>query len=174
VYARPRLFVVLRLANAPGVVNQVWIVSELQALREVIFMLLGHPCVLLKKGHEDDECIVRIDTEIFEKRFALRHASVKGFEAVLEWFAVQGTTLNRIRKFTRSKEDSPEQQSLIAAVEEKIIALDQKLIAIEEMHVGKGQSIDVLPVARLSADITFSQVNRKSSLYLPFSLGSNH
>lgn len=135
------------LANIPDTVNQVWIVSELQALREVIFMLLGHPCALLKRGDGDDAFIVRIDLEVLEKRFALRHASLKGFEAVLEWFAVQGTNLNRIREFTRNKEDSPERQSFVAAVEEKVIALDKELIAIEEKYVGKSELIDAFTLA---------------------------
>jgi gamma-tubulin complex component 5 len=113
-------------------------VSELQALREVIFMLLGHPCALLRKGRDDDENVVWIDPEVFGKRFALRHTSLGGFESVLEWFAAKGTSLNRIRAFTQTKEDSPERQSFIAAVEDKLAELDKELIAIEAKYVGKG------------------------------------
>jgi len=127
-------------------------------------MLLGHPCVLLKKGHEDDKCVVRIDPEVLERRFTLRHASLKGFEALLQWFAVQGTNLNRIRDFTQSKEDSPERQSFVSAVEEKVIALDKELIAIEEKYVGKGELVDVLTLAEHSLTLCLPEGSQVVSL----------
>ncbi|KAF8253104.1 hypothetical protein K440DRAFT_577021 [Wilcoxina mikolae CBS 423.85] len=123
--------------------DDIWLVSELQALREVIFMLLGHPCALLRKGRENDECVVWIDPEELQKRFALRHTSLRGFDAVLEWFAEKGTSLNRIRAFTQNKEDSPERQSFVAAVDEKLAELNKELITIEEKYVGKGASQSV-------------------------------
>jgi hypothetical protein len=102
-------------------------------------MLLGHPCVLLKRGRDGDDCVVWIDPEELENRFALRHTSLKGFESILEWFSTKGTELNRIRAFTQTKEDSPEKQSFIAAIEEKLAELNQELITIEAKYVGQGQ-----------------------------------
>ncbi|CCX12894.1 Similar to Gamma-tubulin complex component 5; acc. no. Q8BKN5 [Pyronema omphalodes CBS 100304] len=127
--------------------DDVWLVSELQALREVIFMLLGHPCVLLKRGRDGDDCVVWIDPEELENRFALRHTSMKGFESILEWFSAKGTELNRIRAFTQTKEDSPEKQSFIAAIEEKLAELNQELITIEAKYVGQGSSQPVSLIA---------------------------
>ena len=101
-------------------------------------MLLGHPCVLLRKGREGDDNVVWVDPTEYQKQFALRHTSIKGFKALLEWFASKGTNLNIIRAFVRNKEESPERQSFIAAVEEKMSELDKKLVAIEEKYVGKG------------------------------------
>lgn len=119
-------------------VESVWLVSELQALREVIFMLLGHPCVLLRKGRENDENVVWVNPEEYQKRFALRHTSLQGFDVLLDWFAAKGTILNIIRAFIRNKEDSPERQSFIAAVEEKVSELDKELVSIEDKYVGRG------------------------------------
>ena len=102
-------------------------------------MLLGHPCALLRKGRAGDENTVWIDHSVLEKQFALRHTSLRGFEMVLGWFAEQGTSLNKIRAFTRNHEDSPERQSFIAAIEDKLAELDQELVAIEEKYVGKGE-----------------------------------
>ncbi|KAA8900753.1 Spc98 family-domain-containing protein [Sphaerosporella brunnea] len=133
--------------GAPTNLDDVWIVSELQALREVIFMLLGHPCALLRKGHEGDKSIVWIDPMVFGKRFVLRHTSLGGFESVLGWFAAKGTSLNRIRAFTQATEESPERQSFIASVEDKLAELDKKLIAIEAKYVGKGAAETVSLIA---------------------------
>jgi len=119
-------------------VKEVWIVSELQALREVIFMLLGHACTLFEKGREGDESAVWINPGNAAQRFGLRHASLQGFMAILEWFAEKGTNLNRIRAFARQKEELPEHQSFIAAVDDKIAGLDGELINIEEKFVGNG------------------------------------
>lgn len=118
--------------------EQLWIITELQALREIIFMILGHKCALFRKGKDDDPDVVWIEESTAEKRFALRHTSLKGFVSVLEWFAEQGTVLNRIRSFTRVKEELPERQSFIAAIDTKLAELDKKLISIEEKFVGAG------------------------------------
>ena len=111
----------------------------MQALREVVFMLLGHECALFVKGREEDEDVVWVQQEDVEKRFALRHTSRQGFVVVLEWFAERGTALNRIRAFVRGTEELPERQSFMAAVDSKLVELDQKLIAIEEKFVGAGR-----------------------------------
>ncbi|KAI5780906.1 Spc98 family-domain-containing protein [Geopyxis carbonaria] len=121
-----------------GPLEDLWVISELQALREVIMMIFGYYCELFENGKGDDENVVWVDSERVEKRFALRHASHEGFVALLEWFAARGTSLNRIRKFTKAKEDLPERQAFMAAVEEKLVALDREVIAIEEQYVGTG------------------------------------
>ncbi|KAL7276255.1 hypothetical protein RUND412_000762 [Rhizina undulata] len=125
-----------------GGVDDLWIVSEVQAVREVLFMLLGYPCVLFELGREadgeKDNAVVWIDTRKLEKRFALRHASLDMFIAALEWFAEKGTGLNRIREFARTREDVPEKQAFVAAVEEKLVELDKVLVDLQEQFVGEG------------------------------------
>lgn len=129
------------------------IVSELQALREVLFMLLGHPCVLFRKT---DRISVRIDTaDTGSSRFGLRHSSLGAFQNVLAWFAEKGTNLDRIRTFARAQNtaDSPERQTFISAAAEKIAILDQQLIGIEQRLVGTKNSDQIVSLLALQGEL---------------------
>jgi len=55
--------------------------SELQAMREVVFMVLGYPCLLFHK--ESNGTTIPVDTDDKAKRFALSHASLPAFRAIL-------------------------------------------------------------------------------------------
>lgn len=117
---------------------ELWIVTELQSVREIIFMILGYDCELYQKGKDDDPDVVWIDISGLEKKFALRHTSYKGLVALLEWFGNRGTALNRIRTFTKTPEELPERQSFIAAIDTKLRELNKHIIPIEEKFVGVG------------------------------------
>lgn len=134
-------------------VANISIVSELQASREVLFMLLGHPCVLFSKTAPRDEITVRIDALNYQ--FALRHSSLGAFQTILGWYAEKGTHLDRIRAFTEAKKtpDSPEQQTFITATAEKIAILDKQLVEIEQRLVSTKNSDQIVSLLALQGEL---------------------
>lgn len=130
--------------------DNISLLSEVQALREIIFMLLGHPCALFRLGLDADDELVWIDVDA-PKKFAVRSMSQRGFESLLEWFAERGTSLNRIRALGKCDEQLPERQAFIAACETKLSELGQELTDIEEGFVGAGKQ---------NNEINFEWINR--------------
>lgn len=138
-------------------VENMSIISELQALRDVLFMLLGYPCVLFQLGGKDspnDEVTVWVDTTATNS-FALRHSSLAAFQAILSWYAEKGTNLNRIRAFTKTThtQDPPDRETFIAATATQLAILDQKLIAIEERLVGNKSSDQIVSLLSLQREL---------------------
>lgn len=112
-------------------------------MREVIFMLLGYPCLLFHK--EPSGTTIRVDTDDMAKRFALSHATLPAFRAILSWYADKGTNINVIRTFARSKTSTtnfPERQTFVASVWDKLATLDQHLIKLEELLLVGNKGID--------------------------------
>ncbi|PWW76919.1 hypothetical protein C7212DRAFT_357533 [Tuber magnatum] len=128
---------------ASGGVNNISLISEIQAMREVIFMLLGYPCLLFHRKPND--ATILVDTDDTTKRFALSHASLPAFRAILSWYADKGTNINVIRTFTRSEisvTDFPEHQTFVASVCDKLAVLDQHLIKLEELLLVGNKGLD--------------------------------
>lgn len=134
-------------------VENISIISELQAIREVLFMLLGHPCVLFSKTAFGDKITVRIDA--IGNRFALRHSSLGSFQTILGWYAEKGTHLDHIREFIKAEKtpDSPEQQTFVSATAEKIAVLDQQLIEIEQRLVSTKNSDQIVSLLTLQGEL---------------------
>lgn len=125
------------------------IVSELQAVREALFMLLGHPCVLFQLSAGGRVLVTAASP------FALRHSSVTAFHAILGWYAEKGTKINAIRRFVKSETDFPDQQTFIAAVACKLTILDQRLIDLEELVVvgSSGRSDQIVSLLALQGEL---------------------
>ncbi|KAH8149715.1 uncharacterized protein LAJ45_06346 [Morchella importuna] len=134
-----------------GGVENISIISEVQAVREVLFMLLGHPCVLFQSLNG----IVSVETPALSTQFALRHTSLLAFKALLNWYGEKGTHLNRIRYFTsiRNIHVSPEQQTFTSAVTEKLFLLDQRLIEIEQRFVGNATTNQIASLLSLQSEL---------------------
>ncbi|KAF8449888.1 Spc98 family-domain-containing protein [Kalaharituber pfeilii] len=125
-------------------VSQLWLVSELHAIRETLFMLGGAPCNLYEVGRRTlaqgkDSALVWIDDHKLKKKYALRHASREGFISALRWFAERGTAINRIREFLKRKEEMPTKQSFLAALTDSLAALDQIIVRHESTYVVNGE-----------------------------------
>lgn len=133
-------------------VDDLWLISELHAIRETLFMLSCVPCSLYEVGRRTlsegkDPYVVWIDTHKLKKKFAMRHTSREGLISVLSWFAERGTAINRIREFVKLKEDIPSRQSFLAALAASLSILDQILVEHETTYVtgeGKAQVISLL------------------------------
>lgn len=127
-------------------VDQLWMVSELQAVREILFMLLGCPCSIFEVGRRTlatgkDPVVVWVDASKLKKqRFALRHSSFEAFVSILTWFAERGTAVNRIREFIKRKELLPARQSFLAALAGSLSRLNKTLAEQQSWLVETGQS----------------------------------
>ncbi|KAH0608252.1 uncharacterized protein H6S33_002304 [Morchella sextelata] len=137
--------------GAGGGVENISIISEVQAAREVLFMLLGHPCVLFQSVNG----IVSVETPALSTQFALRHTSLLAFKALLNWYGEKGTNLNRIRYFTsiHNIQISPEQQTFTSAVAEKLFLLDQRLVEIEQRFVGNATTNQIASLLSLQSEL---------------------
>lgn len=118
--------------------DNISLLSEVQALRETIFMLLGYPCALFRLGENADDEVVWINEDA-PRKFAIRSMSQRGFTTLLEWFAERGTILNRIRALGKRDEQLPERQAFVAACEKKLAELGKELTDIEARFVGAGK-----------------------------------
>ena len=92
--------------------NEPGLVTELQTIREVLFMLCGLPTSLFSM---DQNNCVSLNT-----RFSVGHIETSTFNHLLESFASVGTAINELRTWTKSVRGSPLLQTLSAAVEERI------------------------------------------------------
>lgn len=132
--------------------DDLWLVSELHAIRETLFMLNCFPCSLYEVGRRTllegkDPYVVWIDTHRLTKKFALRHTSRECFISTLNWFAERGTAINRIREFVKRKEDVPSRQSFLAALAGSLNMLNIILVELESEYVtteGKAQVVSLL------------------------------
>lgn len=114
--------------------KDIWIVSEQQSIREVLFMLSGTPSSLFN-NKENGEIKVYLDFPHVVQRFALRHASLETTVMALRWFAAQGNALKRLRAFSKSNSKLQNMQAFIAAVGEKVRILNRSLVDLQSRYV---------------------------------------
>ncbi|KAL1628544.1 hypothetical protein SLS56_005889 [Neofusicoccum ribis] len=100
-------------------------ITELQAVRETLFMLSGLPTSLftLNKDLTRMEC---------SKRFALSHAMSPTWRHQLQWFANVGTTLLQLRSWVRAEQSIALLQTFRAAVTEEVRAFDKYIAQLQE------------------------------------------
>ncbi|KAF8425526.1 Spc98 family-domain-containing protein [Tirmania nivea] len=139
-------------------VDDLWLVSELHAIRETLFMLNCVPCSLYEVGRRTlsegkDPYIVWIDMHKLKKKFAMRHASREGFISILGWFAERGTAINRIREFVKRKEEIPSRQSFLAALSASLSVLNQILAENEATYVTKEGNAQVISLLQLQQSL---------------------
>ncbi|KAI9850597.1 MAG: hypothetical protein M1838_005382 [Thelocarpon superellum] len=99
-------------------------VAEIQAIREVLFMLSGVPTSLYRRT-ADARILVNDDYE-------LAHVSPETARHVLMSFADDGTAIETLRQMTRARTgQTPTMQTVQAAVEKRLRHFDR---ALTEMH----------------------------------------
>ena len=107
------------------------IVSELQVLREVIFMLRG------------------LDNTLFDKRavaypaFQLGHASDEVRKNLLRSFGEAGLQLSVLRSFARRSQSAPLMQVFQDAIEKRLLNFDNELSNIEARFINIQQDLVV-------------------------------
>ncbi|KAG9197927.1 hypothetical protein G6514_000709 [Epicoccum nigrum] len=120
-------------------------ITELQAVRETLFMLAGLQTSLYLIDKE--RCNVRVNT-----RFNLSHAIPSTVDHLLSQFATTGTRLLRLRKWTRRPSTLPLVQTFEAAVRERLLDYDRQLSTLQRRYLVPDSPIPVSLVA-LSSEV---------------------
>ena len=119
--------------------------TELQAVRETLFMLAGLQTSLYLIDKE--RCNVRVNT-----RFNLSHAIPTTVDHLFSQFATIGTKLLRLRKWTRRPSTLPLIQTFEAAVRERLLDYDRQLSTLQRRYLVPNSPIPVSLVA-LSSEV---------------------
>ena len=117
--------------------------TELQAVRETLFMLQGLPTTLFW----------RVDHSIeIDKRFCLDHASVHILGDVLESFVTIGLRVDLVRMWLKRQQTVPVMQSVRVGIEETIRGFDSSLSQIQSRLLAP-QQFTIVSLAKLSEDV---------------------
>ncbi|KZF20367.1 hypothetical protein L228DRAFT_285080 [Xylona heveae TC161] len=108
--------------------SKTWKLSEMQALREVLFMLSGLPTSLFS-------CDTSTGVIKPVEKYALGHTSYDSFQGLLAAFANLGTQVQTVRQWTSLEQSIPLLQSLNASISSRLKILQQKLLQIESRFV---------------------------------------
>jgi gamma-tubulin complex component 5 len=107
------------------------IITELQAIREALFMLQGLPTTLFW----------RVDQSIeIDERFRLNHASFHLLKDILESFANIGLRVDSVRTWLRKPQTVPFIQSLQVGIEQKILNFDSCISQMQSRLLAPHQS----------------------------------
>jgi len=112
-----------------------WLVTELQAVREILFMLSGLPTSLFSSH---DAVNISVNT-----KYALHHSSENTFHHILQTFAVIGTKLDRLREWAGKKQDVALVQTFGAALEERLRHFDSILSEMQSRFVASQREVVV-------------------------------
>ncbi|KAI9846317.1 MAG: hypothetical protein M1837_004170 [Sclerophora amabilis] len=93
--------------------------TELQCIREVLFMLSGLPTSLFRRG--PGQGVLR------NEEYALRHTEQGTFEHILGFFRDLGERINILRQWTMKMQSDPLMQTFKAAVEVRLGVFDKDI-----------------------------------------------
>jgi gamma-tubulin complex component 5 len=119
------------------------VITELQAVRETLFMLQGLPTTLFwRVGHT-----IEVD-----KRFRLNHASLYLLRDILKSFTNIGLRVDLVRTWLKEPQTVPFMQSLRVGVEQKILDFDSCVSQMQSQLLPLHQST-VVSLAKTFDDI---------------------
>lgn len=121
--------------HSPCELDRLWLVTELQATREVLFMLSGLPTSLFDLGNSVN---ITVNT-----KYALHHSSEITFHHVLQSFAVIGTKLSRLRGWAVKKQDIALVQTFRAALEDRLRHFNSVLSEVQSRFIASQQGVVV-------------------------------
>lgn len=110
------------VTDAPSDSNRADI-TELQAVREVLFMLRGLRNDLFNVDYRPSP------------RYKLQHASPKSLQAILSTWGEFGRNIHVLRRFTSKDQETPLLQVFCSAVEKRLQELDSRLAKTETQFV---------------------------------------
>ncbi|KAL4904267.1 hypothetical protein BDW74DRAFT_154538 [Aspergillus multicolor] len=117
--------------------------TELQILREAIFMLQGLPTTLLW----------RVDGNVeVDRRYTLSHLSQEALSSVLRSISACGTRIDILRQFIRTPQSAAYMQTFHRSIEECLHKFDVFLSDVQFRFLAKGSSVAV-SLLQLSDDI---------------------
>lgn len=128
--------------------------TELQVVRETLFMLRGLPTSLFPLIGK---------TIMIDPKFRLSHASITVFSSLLESFRTIGTCVHVIRSFIKSKRSVPFQQKFQREMESCLWQFDMKVSNLEAQYAAPANE-SVVSLAELH-----SKIETNASLLLDLS-----
>ncbi|KAG0646540.1 Gamma-tubulin complex component 6 [Hyphodiscus hymeniophilus] len=121
-------------------------ITELQAIREVAFMLLGLPTALFE---------IDKDKVLPSKGYALKHASSDTFHKLLQVFADNGSSVAVLRYWVNRSQSIPLMQTFQNSISERLSALDVLLSIIQQRLVAIEDDV-VVSLLRVQGELEFA------------------
>jgi gamma-tubulin complex component 5 len=112
-------------------------ITELQAIREVLFMLSGLPTSLFESTPDNPNIVEP------KKKYALKHASVDAFFKLTKSLSEQGSAIMLLRSWVKRRQSIPLLQVLQSSILCRTIDLDARLSEIQQRFVSPPNDIVV-------------------------------
>ena len=126
-------------------------ITELQAIREVLFMLSGYPTSLFQSADDQSSTIVP------SKSYTLRHASPEAFYKQISALAAQGEAIRSLRAWIREPQSIPLLQVFQDAVGQRIAQFDKCLSHMQTRYVELARDV---VVSLLQVQLEVSSLSR--------------
>ena len=120
------------------------LLTELQAVRETLFMLQGLPTTLFWRVDQSME---------IDRRFRLHHASCYLLRDILESFVNIGLRIDSVRRWLRRPQTDPVMQSLRVGIESSILAFDS-CMSLTQSRLLAPQRLTAVSLAKVLDDTT--------------------
>lgn len=111
------------------------VITELQLVRETIFMLQGLPTSIFWRLDNDIEV---------DRRYALAHSSSEALSSSLRAFTDIGTKLDTVRHFTQRPQTVPYMQTFCQGLEERLRDFDGVLSQVQGQYISAGSMVSLL------------------------------
>ncbi|TVY80868.1 Gamma-tubulin complex component [Lachnellula suecica] len=121
-------------------------ISELQAIREVLFMLAGYPTSLFESTPEEPTLILP------SKGYVLKHASLDAFYSLAKELAAQGSSLMSLRSWAKRPQSIPLLQVFQGSILERLARLEAHLSKTQQRFVEPAEDI-VVSILSVQAEI---------------------
>jgi gamma-tubulin complex component 5 len=124
-------------------------ITELQAVREVLFMLSGLSTSLfgIERGNGKSTVIVP------SKSYAPKHLSTDAFQSLTMDFAVQGSSVMTLRSWMKRPQSVPLLQILQHSIAERVRSFDEYLANIQQLFVAPAEDI-VVSILRVKVEVS--------------------
>jgi gamma-tubulin complex component 5 len=111
-----------------GAVEGLWLITELQVVREVLFMLSGLPTSLFQMNTSNGKIT-------WDEKYTLSHSSQPLFHKILGSFAMFGEKLGDLRNWVKTKQTMLLMQTFRASVEGRLREYNTTLSDIQERFI---------------------------------------
>lgn len=120
-------------------------VTELQAIREVLFMLLGLPTSLFE--------ILRESLVVPNRKYAFKHASPDAFFKLGRSFSEQGTAINRLRSWAMRDQSISLLQVLQNSILHRTVDFDARISSLQQQFVDPAKDV-VVSLLSVQAEVS--------------------
>ncbi|CAD6443448.1 47c91e6f-87b2-4a70-8cbf-18eb58cfdb15 [Sclerotinia trifoliorum] len=112
-------------------------ITELQAVREVLFMFTGSLSSLFEMDSHDVRNLKP------SKRYTFKHLTTEGYDVLMQNFATQGSALNILRAWVKQPQHVPLLQVLQSSISQRLMNFDTRLSNIERRFVAPPSDVVV-------------------------------